>query len=142
MDMADALVIKRKLARLAQYLEELKLLSQITLQEYLNDQRHRRAVERLIQLVVDVAVDTNTHMIVDAGRPAPSDAYTSFIEAGALGALPADLARELAPSTGERNIIVHGYETIDDTIVYESMGQALDLYAKYIAAVVQYVERS
>ncbi|HSW09820.1 MAG TPA: HepT-like ribonuclease domain-containing protein [Bacillota bacterium] len=46
-----------------------------------------------------------------------------------------------SPSTGERNIIVHEYETIDDAIVHESVGQTLDLYRKYVAAVLEYLER-
>ncbi|MDQ7793306.1 MAG: DUF86 domain-containing protein [bacterium] len=47
------------------YLRELNELSRITLEEYLGDFRHRRAVERVVQLLVDAAVDVNTHILVD-----------------------------------------------------------------------------
>lgn len=126
---------------MAQYLEELGTLKSIDLDEYLSDFRERRAVERLIQLIVDVAVDLNTHILVDEGYPAPSDAYTSFIEAGKHGVLPPDLARSLAPSTGERNIIVHEYETIDDAIVFLSISETLRLYGRYVETVLAYVDQ-
>ena len=139
--MVNPLIVKRKLIRLMGYLEELESLSHVTLDEYLADPRQRRAVERLIQLVVDKAVDINTHLIVDAGRPAPNDAYSSFFEAERATVLPRDLAEAISPSTGERNIIVHEYESTDDAIVHGSIGQTLDLYRRYVAAALGYLER-
>ena len=140
--MVNPLVVKRKLKKMAEYLDELESAGNISLDEYLRDFRLRRAVERLIQLIVDVAIDVNTHVVVDAGRPAPEDAYGSFIEAASLGLIPDSLAREIAPSTGERNIIVHEYEDLDDTIVYESIADTLRLYRDYIRAVVGYLDRA
>jgi len=68
----------------------------------------------LIQLLVDVATDINIHAVVDAGLPPSPDAYTSFLDAAKISLLPADFAKEIAPSAGERNIIVHEYENIND----------------------------
>ena len=135
------MVVKRKLQKMAQYLDELSLMQGMSLDEYLHDFRGRRAVERLIQLVVDVAVDINTHTVVDEGGPAPDDAYTSFVEAGKLGILPTELVRAIAPSTGERNIIVHEYEDLDDVTVHGSIPETLRLYREYIQAVLEYVGR-
>lgn len=64
--MVDPLILNRKLQRLASYLGELEEMSGLTLEDYLSDFRHRRAVERLIQVIVDVSVDINTHAVVDA----------------------------------------------------------------------------
>jgi hypothetical protein len=47
----DPLVINRKLQKLTGYLTELEKMKEITLEEYLSDFRHRRTVERLIQLI-------------------------------------------------------------------------------------------
>lgn len=127
---------------MAQYLDELGSMQHTSLDEYLGDARTRRAVERLIQLIVDVAVDVNTHVLVDAGHPAPDDAYNSFIEAAKLGVLPLELARAIAPSAGERNIIVHEYEEIDNVTVFESIDDTLGLYRKYIGSVLEYLERA
>lgn len=139
--MVDPLILNRKLQRLASYLGELEEMSGLTLEDYLSDFRHRRAVERLIQVIVDVSVDINTHAVVDAGRQPPADSYTSFLAAAEIGLIPLELARQLAPSTGERNIIVHEYEIVDDTIVFESITGTLRLYRKYLKSVSEYLKK-
>lgn len=140
--MVDPLVVNRKLQKLIGYLDELREMRGITLEDYLADFRHRRVVERLIQLIVDVAVDINTHAIVDAGKPPPADAYSSFIEAAKIGLFPLAFARKLAPSTGERNIIVHDYENIDDRVVFESVTEAVELYQQYVKYVSRHLRKA
>lgn len=140
--MVDLLVVNRKLQKLTGYLAELEMLEGILLEDYLNDFRHRRAVERLIQLIVDVAVDINTHAVVDAGNPPPVDAFSSFLEAAKIGLFSREFAQKIAPSTGERNIIVHDYESIDDKIVFDSISEALDLYYQYVNHVNRYVQKA
>jgi len=137
----NPLVIKRKLQKMAQCLGELEAVRPASLDEYRSDFGRRRAVERLVQLIVDVAVDINTHLIVDRGHAPPADAYSSFIGAAAAGALPPELASALAPSAGERNVIVHEYEDIDDSIVFESLADILLLYRKYIRAILGSLDR-
>jgi len=124
------------------YLKELETMEGITLDDYLSNFQHRRIVERLIQLIVDVAIDINTHAVVDAGKPPPADAYSSFLEAAKIGLIPLAFARKLAPSTGERNIIVHEYENIDDKIVFESISEALELYFQYVKYISEYVRKT
>jgi len=138
--MVDKQVALRKLSKLNQYLKELKTFKDITWEEYMNDFQIQRTVERLIQLIVDVATDLNAHAVVDAHNPAPSDSYDSFIQAAKLGLYPLDFARQIAPSTGERNIIVHEYEEIDDGIVYDSIEQTLTMYERYYRHVFRFIE--
>ena len=140
--MVDPLVVNRKLQKLTGYLEELEMMDEITFEDYLSNFRHRRTVERLIQLIVDIAVDINTHAVVDAGSPPPADAYSSFLEVAKIGLLPQAFAKKLAPSTGERNIIVHDYESVDDKIVYESISEALDLYHQYVKYASMYIQKT
>ncbi|MGI6079074.1 MAG: type VII toxin-antitoxin system HepT family RNase toxin [Fastidiosipilaceae bacterium] len=140
--MVDPLLVKRKLQKLAGYLKELETLQDLTIEEYLNDFRHRRIAERLVQLIVDIAVDINTHAVVDADNPPPDDAYSSFIEAARIGIISQELAKKLAPSTGERNVIVHEYEEIDNIVVYESISESLDLYWQYLEAVFEYTKKA
>lgn len=140
--MVNPLVVNRKLQKLTGYLAELEMMEGITFEDYLSNFRHRRTVERLIQLIVDVAVDINTHAVVDAGKPPPADAFSSFLEAAKIGMFPRSFAQKLAPSTGERNIIVHDYEDIDDRIVFESISDALELYHQYVKYVSGYIQKS
>jgi len=130
--MVDPEVLQRKLAKLRGYLEEMGAYDVMSWEDYRDNSHYRRAVERLIQLIVDVAVDINTHAVIDAGKPPPKDSYSSFLKGAEIGLYPQEFAKKIAPSTGERNIIVHEYEDIDDRMVYHSIGDFLRMYHEYI----------
>ncbi len=108
--MVDKEVLLRKLQKMQEYLDEIDSYSELAWSEYQGNKQIRRAVERLIQLIVDVAVDINTHSIVDAGGSPPDNAYDSFIKAAEMNIVDKELANEIAPSTGERNILVYDYK--------------------------------
>jgi uncharacterized protein YutE (UPF0331/DUF86 family) len=124
-------IIRRKLIKISEYLQELARLEDISYSDYISDFKHKRSVERLIQLVVDVAVDINAHILVDEGFAPPQDAFGSFIKAGQIGVLPSSFAEAIAPATGERNIIVQKYEEIDDALVYDSIKETLKMFNEY-----------
>jgi uncharacterized protein YutE (UPF0331/DUF86 family) len=135
-------LVIRKLTKLKNYLQELSTYKSITWEEYSGAFQNQRTVERLIQLIVDIAVDINTHMLVDEGFAPPQDAYNSFLEASSkLGLFPESFAQSIAPSTGERNIIVHEYERIDDVIIYGSIVETISYYEDYIKHVSNYLNQ-
>lgn len=139
--MVKPAVVRKKLIKLNQYLHELAGLAGHPYEEYAGSYLLRRAAERLLQLVVDVATDINTHTLVDAGFPPPPDAYTSFTEAAKkINLLPEKFAEQIAPSAGERNIIVHEYENINDIMVYESIPEAVAMYKEYARHVERYIK--
>lgn len=133
-------VVERKLEALANYLDELRALRPTDLQEYQADLARRRAIERLLQLVVEVATDINTHLAAESGQ-VPDDYFESFWSAASLGAIDDNLARTLAPSAGLRNRLVHEYEALDDAQVFASIDMALDLFPVYIRQVLGFLER-
>lgn len=137
--MADPDVLRRKLAKLDQYLGELESIRPASFEEYEASLLHRRSVERLIQLLVEVGNDINTHLLVSLGERPPEDYYEGFIRMGERGIIPAELAARLAPSAGERNILVHEYEII--RVVYESIDEAIRDYRAYGQALLAYLRR-
>ncbi len=130
--MVDKEVLQRKLQKLQGYLRELEPYKRLSWEDYYTNNQVRRAVERLIQLIVDVAVDINTHSVVDSGGPPPDNAFDSFIKAAEMNFIPREFANEIAPSSGERNIIVHDYEKIDDSLVFQSIPEVIKMYRSYL----------
>ena len=70
----------------------------MSLEAYGADVYRRKAVERLLQEVVEAAVDINSHLIVGSGRPAPDDLHSSFLALAEVGVIDRDFAAALAPS--------------------------------------------
>ncbi|WKZ32059.1 MAG: DUF86 domain-containing protein [Thermodesulfobacteriota bacterium] len=73
-------------------------------------------------------------------RRRPTDYFQSFIKLGELGIIPLKLAKDLAPSTGLRNRLVHEYDDTDNSIVLAAVKMADDLYPKYISAVEAHIK--
>lgn len=133
-------IIRRKLAIIVECLKALAPIKKMKADHYASDIYKRKATERLLQEMIEAAIDINTHIIVSASGTTPEDYFQSFIKLGELGVIPVKLAKELAPSAGLRNRLVHEYDNIDNSIVLAAVAMADDLYPKYIKVVEDHTE--
>jgi uncharacterized protein YutE (UPF0331/DUF86 family) len=135
----DRALVRRKLATIVQNLADLAPLAELSLIAYRADRLRRKAVERLLQELIEAAVDANVHVLRALGGPVPGDYYTSFIEAGRRGVIQPALAERLAPSAGLRNRLVHEYDEIDDAIVLAALTQAQRDFSAFVQAMEQFL---
>ncbi|NJL81509.1 MAG: DUF86 domain-containing protein [Richelia sp. SM2_1_7] len=56
-------IVLRKLEFLDNYLSQLETIGSISLEDYLNSQITQLAVERLLQLIIQAALDTNRYLL-------------------------------------------------------------------------------
>lgn len=135
----DAALVRRKLATIARNLDDLAPIAGLSPDAYLEDRFRRKGTERLLQELIEAAVDTNLHILRTTGAATPPDYYESFVAPGREGIIPADLASRLAPAAGLRNRLVHEYDAIDDEIVLDAVTRARRDFAEYVAAVEAYL---
>jgi uncharacterized protein YutE (UPF0331/DUF86 family) len=131
----DRALVRRKLATIARNLADLAAVEDLTLDEYRRDRFRQKGAERLLQEAIEAAVDVNLHLLSAGKHATPPDYYQSFIAAGRAGVIPDELARQLAPSAGLRNRLVHEYDAIDDAIVLGAVRAARQQYTAFIAAI-------
>ncbi len=131
-------VTRRKLVYLKQYLSNLEKYKKISKKDY---PKHHFEIERLLQLIVEVACDINSHIVVQLNMKPPSDYYQSFIDLGKTGVISQSLAKKIAPSSALRNALIHAYEEIDDEKVRQSIRLSLKYFPRYIEALQQYYQR-
>ena len=62
----------------------------------------------------------------------PTTLKTTFLRAGELQILPADLAQRLGDAAAMRNILVHAYAKVDLKIVYDSIRPALKDFSQFV----------
>lgn len=139
MSPVDRGIVRRKLQLITSTLRLLEPLRGVAPGAYSADPMLRDATERRLQKIVEAAVDINTHLLVETGRPTPDDMHASFTALGELGAIDPALATALAPSAGLRNRLVHGYDRIDDAKVLAAVGEALAQFPRYVAAVERFL---
>ncbi|GEM_PF-4832644 len=107
MSPVDASVIQRKLRLMEERLEALAPIAQLSLEEYRSDLIRRKGAEKLTQELINAAIDTNFHVLVQSGQKAPEKAHDSFLALATIGVFDLALARVLAQFAGLRNRLVH-----------------------------------
>jgi len=137
----DAGIIRRKLAVIVENIKALTPIKGMAEDDYIQDVYRRKATERLLQELIEAAIDINTHIIVQTGHAAPDDYYESFIKAGELKIISKDLAEKLAPSAGLRNRLVHEYDQIDHPMILDAVKTADILYPQYLKEITDYIVR-
>ena len=134
-------IVRRKLAVIIENLKTLELINGMNTDEYLQDLYKRKATERLLQELIEAAIDINIHMIVQTGHTVPDDYYESFIRVGELKIISLDLAQKLAPSAGLRNRLVHEYDRLEHSMILKAVNMAEELYSKYVKEINDYLSK-
>jgi uncharacterized protein YutE (UPF0331/DUF86 family) len=133
----DVDIVSERLRLIDESLSQLRMLEGHDLD---NSPIERAAAERLLQVVVDLAIDVNGHLLVALGHPAPATGRESFIELGAAGVIDTALATELAPSASLRNVLVHRYVDIIVARVAEAITVTATSYPRYIREVARFLK--
>jgi uncharacterized protein YutE (UPF0331/DUF86 family) len=121
MQMPAQEIIVEKLLKMKEYIHQLKVIRPASYEEYLQSLTTKYAVERLLQLIVDLALDINNIILSYKGKPA---------------------AAQIAPSSGLRNRLVHEYEEINNQIVYNSIEKTIDMYVLYMKEIKKVIQSS
>jgi uncharacterized protein YutE (UPF0331/DUF86 family)/predicted nucleotidyltransferase len=139
--MIDRELVNRKLSQMVEYLTALTPLQTLSYVDYVQQPLSRYAAERLLQLIVDTAVDINAHLIVELSGTPPQDYYDSFVKAVQAGVLSVAFALRLAQSTGLRNRLVHQYEAIEHLIVHSAIAETITQYTEYCQHITTFLDR-
>jgi len=135
-------IIRRKLSVIVDNLRALEPIRKMTLKEYIQELYKRKATERLLQELIEAAIDINTYIIVQTGNKVPDDYYESFIKLGELNIISSHLSEKLAPSAGLRNRLVHGYDMLEHSMVLAAVRRTEELYPAYIKQIEDYLSGS
>ncbi|MDQ3305350.1 MAG: DUF86 domain-containing protein [Actinomycetota bacterium] len=135
----DREVLARRLRLLQETLDELRPLASLEPVALGQDPVTRAAIERFVQVLVDLAADVNTHLAVAQLGQAPVTTGDSFIQAAALGAIPLELAQEMAPAAGLRNLLVHRYGDINLDLLTQALPEILEHFSAYVTHVAHWL---
>lgn len=138
--MTDPDLIAKKLARIETYVSELRRLAKPA--DLDRDVREQRFVQHTLQLAIQAAMDVASHIVSDERLGEPGTNRELFDLLGRAGHVPTPLAATLGNMAGFRNILVHGYETVDLAIVRDVLEHHLDDLLSFVAAIRSVMRRS
>jgi len=123
-------VIHRKFALLDKYLIQLQNeLKTVNIETFKNDWALQRMTERVLQVMVEIVIDVAERIIArkNAGPTATAaEAMEKLVELAVLKS-----AKPYADMVRFRNLIVHQYEEIDPTIVFNIAKNQIDAFRQF-----------
>ncbi len=131
--------IESKLSDIQRYFDELEPILAFSVVEILDDPLKLHTVERLFQLIVDTALDINTHIIVESSFGIPDDYQNTFVVLGEHKILPMSFVNKIAPSVGLRNMIIHRYGHIDLKRMVEDIQHEIGDYREYTRYILNFL---
>ena len=131
-------VIAQKLQALDTVLAELRTLGVVSAKTLRSDWQQQRAIERNLQLLVEVVIDVCQRLVAVIGQsPATSgaDAIERCIQ---MGALTPD--ENYTRMVRLRNFLVHRYEHMDPDILANMVNRHLGDFEKFRNEILAYVQ--
>ena len=135
---AEVLVVRLDLMR--ELLDDLDAMGDVTVGSLTQDRITRRAAERILTQLVDLAADINTHAATSLGGLRPTEYRQSFDAAVTAGLIEQELADALKSSVGMRDVLIHEYVATDLEMVAAAVPLARRDYAAYVRSVATWLQ--
>jgi uncharacterized protein YutE (UPF0331/DUF86 family) len=129
----DPDLVAKKLALIETCVRELRTLGRPA--AIPTDTVQERFAEHTLQIAIQAVLDVASHIVSDERLGEPRTNREMIDVLARSGWLPTDLADTIRRMVGFRNILVHGYETVDVTIVLDIVEHRLDDLLQFVAVI-------
>lgn len=131
--MTDTALVEKKLAFIETCVRELRELARPD--RLRDDIREARFAEHTLQIAIQAALDAASHVVSARrlGEPETNRALFDLLRRNGL--LDSGLSESLYAMAGFRNILVHGYQEVDLSIVEDILRNHLDDLLGFVSAI-------
>ncbi|MDO8836908.1 MAG: DUF86 domain-containing protein [Vicinamibacterales bacterium] len=138
--MTDRALVEKRLALIETCLADLRRLARP--EKMVSDVREERFIEHTLQLAIQAALDVASHIVSDRRLGEPRSNRELFLLLERDGWLPSDMRVRLADMAGFRNILVHGYDDVDLSVVEDVVTTRLVDLEGFVASIRQGLNRA
>ncbi|MCY4451485.1 MAG: DUF86 domain-containing protein [Immundisolibacterales bacterium] len=131
--MTDPELLAKRLAVIESCVRELRELARP--EAIVSDVREARFVEHTLQLALQATLDTASHIVSDERLGEPRTNRELFDRLEQAGWIEPPLAGTLRDMAGFRNILVHGYDTVDLAVVRDVVEHRLDDLLRFVDSI-------
>lgn len=133
--MVDADLVRRKLAEIESYQDQIGEYRALTAEQYRSDWKTQRIIDRTLHLMIECCLDVANHLIADRRLRIPSTNAEAFEILAEAGLLTDDLRETMIRMVGFRNLLVHDYARIDPGLVVTVLQKHLADFSRYCTAI-------
>ena len=139
--MVDKILILRKLANFDEFLNQLSEFIEITIDEYMQDWKIQRIVERTFQILIETGIDIANHIISDQELRIPISYSDTFKVLQENNIINNQLYQSLEKMAKFRNLIVHSYDNIDSAFIISILRNNLDDFTDFKNSVLEWMSK-
>jgi len=132
--------VVERLKKLEEVLAKLKEKEGLSLEEYRQDTDTQWIIERGLEIASSTILDIGNHILAGAYQTAVEEYEQILEKLHEKGVISKGLYQELRGLGGFRNILVHGYLSLDVELVYEHYKKALATFPRFIAEIERWSE--
>ena len=135
--------IRAKISVVQERVRRLSSFSNISLESYLKDYTVKDAVERNIEVAIQACIDIARIIIKKEELREPEDNKGVFVVLAENDIISEESLRFLIPMAGTRNVLVHGYDKVDDTIIFGVLKNRLNDFYTFLREIEErYIENN
>ena len=129
--------LERKMTLAFDRLERLKRLSKKirSFKEYQKSADLKDLAERNLQIAIEACLDVGKIIISQKTLRDPQDNKDLFVVLAEAEIISSRSLEFLKPMAGTRNILVHGYDKVDDSVIYGVLKRHLGDFEVFLAEV-------
>jgi len=126
--------IERKIKYVEERIQRLRFLiaNLPSFQDYLISPDAKDIAERNIHVAIETCLDIGKIIISNKGLKEPKDNKGVFVILAEAGLLSRETLSFMVPMAGTRNILVHGYDKVDDTLIYGILKKHIDDFSIFL----------
>jgi len=131
--MTDVELVAKRLAFIETCVRELREIARPEL--IATDVREERFIIHTLQLAIQAALDVASHIVADERLGEPENNAQLFRLLIINRWLPESLGDSLRAMAGFRNVLVHGYQSVDKALVRDVVEHRLDDLLTFVSAI-------
>ena len=105
--MVDGTLMLKKLTQLEEYVTQIEEYRALSVEQYTNDWKLQRIIERTLQMMIETCVDIAGHIISDHKFRIPESYADSFRVLSENKIIATDLCKTMEQISKFRNVIAH-----------------------------------
>ena len=139
--MIDKVLIEKKLRRIEEFIKEVGSVQIKDFEEYRGDIVKKRFIERNLELSIEQMIDICRHLVSSLDLKEPETYADCLKRLSEAGIIPEEKLTTFISMVRFRNILIHAYEGVDDSITYGIYRDHLEDFREFIAVIRNFLKK-
>jgi len=137
--MIDKVLIEKKLRKIKEFLNEIEPVKINSFEEFKNNVMAKRFIERNIELCIEQMIDVCKHIVAGLDLNEPGTYRECFEIISSNGIISKKNSNIYESMAKFRNLIIHSYDYVDDSVVYGIFKNRLTDFKTFIDEIRNYL---